>query len=404
VEPRGGVGYVVAGFPRLSETFIVEELLALEQRGWKPTIFSQRRVAEQVTNPRTEPLLARVVYLTDLPVLVRLAAGLRTLVRHPVAVTRCVSIVLRARSRQSLRNLPSAMVLAALAERQGIRYLHAHFADAPGDLAFFASEITGIRYGITAHAADIYWGRLLCRKLEQASLVVTVCLYNVDQLRLRCPALDTDAVVLKYAGIHAPSFRLAAPRPLRPAREIVAVGRLVEKKGFAMLIHAVARLRAEGRDVRCRIVGDGPLRAELETLTKRLGIGDAVELLGACPPERIATLLAEADVLAAPFTIASTGDRDSMPVVVKEAMAMELPVVVTDDFGFPEMVTPEAGVLVPRDDVDALTAGLAKVLDADPEQRRAMGAAGRRIVETRFTEEVGVEVLARSFDRLAAAG
>ena len=264
-----------------------------------------------------------------------------------------------------------------------------------------ASRLTGIPFGITVHAVDIYVGRFLCRKLRDAALLVTVCNYNVRQLQERCPDLDTGRLVIKYAGVDAERFRLAAPRPLRPGREILAVGRLTEKKGFPILVRAVALLREQGHGVHCRIVGDGGGRRELEALIAELGLQSVVELVGRCMPDELVRLLAEVDVLAAPSTIAPWGDRDSMPVVVKEAMAMELPVVATDDFGFPELVTPEAGLLVPRDDAVALAAALAKVLELDPAQRAAMGRAGRAIVEERFRERDGARLLAARFALLS---
>jgi glycosyltransferase involved in cell wall biosynthesis len=256
-----------------------------------------------------------------------------------------------------------------------------------------------VRYGLTVHATDIYWNRFLCPKLQEADLVVTVCQYNIGQMVERCPALDRRSIRIKYAGIDAEHFRLPRPRPLRPGRHVVAVGRLHSKKGFDQLVVAMATLRDEGRDVECTIIGEGDEEPKLRALIAEHALDDVVHLAGARRPDEILELLVDADVLAAPCTLAPSGNRDSMPVVIKEAMAMELPVVASDDFGIPEMVTDEVGVLVPRDDPAALAVALADVLDRSPEDRAKMGRAGRERVLEHFHEPALVADLAEQFER-----
>ena len=128
-----------------------------------------------------------------------------------------------------------------------------------------------------------------------------------------------------------------------------------------------------------------------------------IVFLGDRAPSEVMELLEKADVLAAPCTIAPWGDRDSMPVVLKEAMAMELPVVATADFGIPELIYPDAGILVPRDDFLALAGALREILSMPPEERQEMGRAGRRMIEARFRESTGVEVLIGEFRRVLGA-
>jgi glycosyltransferase involved in cell wall biosynthesis len=320
-------------------------------------------------------------------------------VRHPVRMVQCLGIALRTKSRWPLLNLWYASTLAELVRRHDVQFLHAHFAGDAGELAYFASRLTGVRYGLTVHATDIYWNRFLCPKLQEADLVVTVCQYNIGQMVERCPALDRRSIRIKYAGIDAEHFRLPRPRPLRPGRHVVAVGRLHSKKGFDQLVVAMATLRDEGRDVECTIIGEGDEEPKLRALIAEHALDDVVHLAGARRPDEILELLVDADVLAAPCTLAPSGNRDSMPVVIKEAMAMELPVVASDDFGIPEMVTDEVGVLVPRDDPAALAVALADVLDRSPEDRAKMGRAGRERVLEHFHEPALVADLAEQFER-----
>lgn len=405
--PHGtaGIAYVVWFFPKLSETFVIEELLALDRLGIQPLVLARERPEGEAHNARAEPLLDRTVWLADTSPADARRAVVQAL-RHPLRLLQCLLVVVPTCSRMALRNLYYGLLLAAEVERRGVRYLHAHMAGNAAEMAYVASRISGVPWGMTIHAVEIYIGRYLCRKLRSAALRVTVCDYNIGQLRQRCPEVGEGDYVIKYAGLDASEFALTEPRPLRPARDILAVGRLTPKKGFDQLIEAVAALVAEGRDVRCRIVGEGgpKVRASLEHLIADLGLDGIVTLVGALAPREIRALMVEADLVAAPCTIAPWGDRDSMPVVIKEAMAMELPVVASNDFGIPEMVVDGSGVLFPRDDVPAFTDALRTVLDMPPEDRAAMGARGRQVVVDRFDEAVGARVLASAFAGVLGQG
>lgn len=397
------LGYVVLYFPKLSETFIVEELLALDGHGVRPNIYARDPLSEATTNRRADTLLARATWLRSDPLLRQVFAVLSVAIRHPYRTIRCANAALASRSRWTLLNLWFGMVLAARAKRDGIRYLHAHFGGDAAELAYFAARLLDIPFGMTIHAVEIYIGRMMCEKARRAALLVTVCAYNVAQMVERCPDRAGSEYLVKFAGIDADEFRLTSARPARTGRLILAIGRLTPKKGFDHLIRAVRMVADDGLDVECRIVGDRRDSPELHELANELGVANLVTFVGSATPEELRRHLRDADVLAAPCTIAPWGDRDSMPVVLKEAMAMELPVVSTDDFGIPELVTPDAGVLVPRDDVPALAAALKDVLSRSADERARMGRAGRDIVRTRFHEPELVIPLIAAFDRVAGA-
>jgi glycosyltransferase involved in cell wall biosynthesis len=169
----------------------------------------------------------------------------------------------------------------------------------------------------------------------------------------------------------------------------VAVARLIEKKGLPDLIAAAARLQRRGVEAQVRIVGDGPQREELRTLMHELGTDGSVELLGPRDPVEVHAILEAADLLVMPCVVAANGDRDTMPVVVKEALAMELPVVATDEVGLPEMVKPRWGRLVPPRSPDALADAIEEMLAMSPDTRAEMGRAGREFVlaECNLTRE-----------------
>jgi colanic acid/amylovoran biosynthesis glycosyltransferase len=180
-------------------------------------------------------------------------------------------------------------------------------------------------------------------------------------------------------GVDAEVFARTTPHP--QDGHVVAVGRLVEKKGFADLVRACGRLREEPAFTALTIVGEGPLAAELRALAAACGVQEHVRFAGALAPDAVRALLEEAAVLAMPCVIAADGDRDSMPVVVKEALAMEVPVVATDVVGLPEVVDATCGRLVPPGDPAALAQALREVLRLDAGGRAALGHAGRARVQ-----------------------
>ena len=392
----GPIAYVLWKFPKLSETFIVEEFLALERRGISPAIIACQRQEDSVEHPGVQALVDRALWIEELTRRARLAAVLATITRHPWRSLACAAVVARHPSRLALVDLGRALVVAHLVAKREIRYLHAHFADVAGEVAYFASRLAGVPFGVTVHGADLYVRQgTLRRVLGSAALRVTVCRYNVEQIVERCPGIAAGDVLVKYAGVDTARVRLEEPRPARPGKVIVGVGRLEEKKGFDVLVRAVGLLSlTHDPEVRCRIAGSGSEEEPLRKLIARLGLTERVELIGDISPGDVMELLAGADVLAAPCRIASWGDRDSMPVVLKEAMAMELPVVASDAFGIPELVEPGSGALVPPGEPEALAGALAAVLRSPPEERSAMGKLGRRIVEERFCEDMGAELLA----------
>lgn len=338
-------------YPVLSETFVVNEARALAQLGHDVEVLAHERPATPGPDDGGVP----VVYREDDTTARRTLAVARLALRHPLGVAR--DLLARPRWRRE-ENVPPLRLLAPTFERIGGRHLHVHFAAASALDALRAHRILGTPYSVTAHAYDIYARPANLReKLEHAAFATTGCEYTARTLREVAPAARVEVIVM---GVDPERLRRASP----PAtgRVVLAIGRLVEKKGFANLAAAAAHLDAE-----VRVAGDGPLRDTL----------DGVTLLGALTPEQIAAELERAAVLAVPCVIAADGDRDSMPVVAKEALAMEVPVVASDIAGLPELIEPAFGRLVPPGDPQALAAALDELLALSPEERAEMGRAGR---------------------------
>lgn len=283
-------------------------------------------------------------------------AAARLALRHPVGCLRDLAARRRWR-REEL--VPPLRVIAPLA-RPGAHY-HAHFATAPALAAMRLARITGAPWSFTGHGYDLYLRPAnLAEKARTATFACATCDYSARDLRAFGGRVEVIVM-----GVDLERFRRARPHP--GGRTVLAVGRLVEKKGFGVLAQAA---RALGGDARVIVAGDGPLRDDL----------DGVERLGAVPHDRVRELLEDADLLCMPCVVGADGDRDSQPVVVKEALAMEVPVVASDAVGLPEVVQPGWGTLVPPGDAAALAAAIRDELDRPVAERAARGAAGRAFV------------------------
>jgi colanic acid/amylovoran biosynthesis glycosyltransferase len=381
------VGYVLARYPQLSQTFVSNEVRELRAQGLAVDV-----VALAPGDPGLDP--GDAVLARDLD-----GAAREWRRRHPLRWAR----FLRLRHRLRLEMGPQTdqvdpALLPAIAshlEARGVTSIHAHFAWQAAAAAMCVAELLDVPWSVTLHANDIF-GRLrnLEPKLAGADRLVTVCDYNRRWLEEQHAIRRPLSIVV--CGVEVPALAERAP-----AVDVVAVGRLVEKKGFDVLIDAAAQLVRTRPGLRVEIIGDGKLHADLRSMVERLGLNGVVLLRGALSHSDALDRIASARVLAMPFRIAAGGDRDSMPVVVKEAMARRVPVVSTDVVAVPEMVDESCGILVPPDDAGSLAAAIEKVLD-DPALASAMGDAGRRRVEERFTLSGEVAKLRALFEEMAA--
>jgi colanic acid/amylovoran biosynthesis glycosyltransferase len=372
---RTPVAFVCDAFPAVSETFVAAEARALERLGHRVRVESGRRPE------RPDPEARRAVPSTQLEddgIAYKLWSALLLCIGHPRGCLRDARDRRRWAREEGIWPLRSLAPAARRIERSGDRHLHAHFAETAALNALRLGRILGLPYSVTAHAYDIFKDpRNLPEKLREATFATTGCEYNVRHLRELAPdaAERIHEVVM---GVDGDRFRRSRDHP--GGRHVVAIGRLVEKKGFAQLVEAAALLSEREPLEWVTIVGDGPLRGELAARISRLGLEDTVRLAGWRDPEAVRELLEEADLLAVPCVVAADGDRDSMPVVAKEALAMEVPVVASDEVGLPELVRPEWGRLVRPGDAEALAAAIAELLAMDPDERRRMGRAGREFV------------------------
>lgn len=415
-EPR--IGYVLKVYPRFSETFIVTELISREAQGETAEIFALRPTTDERFHPSLGSVQAPVTHSRKPS---KLDDGWRRLAEATAEVPGFAdrfAELLPMLTKLPASDVAQAVELATWATRRGITHLHAHFASLAGLCAAIAGRLTGLPYSVTTHAKDIFHESVdhetLRFIIEGAHHVVTISAYNhrfLSELfpdlagRLRLVRNGLDLTRFPYrdpAPATAPATAPAAPAaPARTTVRIVSVGRLVEKKGFDLLVEAAHRMIASGIDVEVRIAGGGELAGQLRQQIEQLGLHtgatpDApppVQLLGPRSQEEIVELLGWADVFAAPCRVGADGNADGLPTVLLEAMAVGLPVVAGDVTGIGEAVRNDGrrtGFLIPPDDVAALVDALNAAVATD---RIAVARNARALVEAQYNSPVQVAAL-----------
>jgi glycosyltransferase involved in cell wall biosynthesis len=286
---------------------------------------------------------------------------------------------------ESAPEVHQALALARQVRARGITHLHAHFGNVATAVARLAGYFAGVPYSFTAHARDIFHEKVvpadLARKLADAKSVVTVSDYNLAFLERNYGAA-AQTVRRIYNGLDMGRFGFAEAGERPPV--IVSVGRLIDKKGFEDLIDACGLLRQRGRDFSCLIIGSGPLEEALKARIGRLGLEDAVRMLGSLPQEDVVRQVQAAAAFAAPCVVGPDGDRDGLPTVLLEAMALGTACVSTDVTGIPEILHDgETGLMVGQHDAVALADALERLLD-DGALRRRLAQNARRLMEHQF--------------------
>ena len=422
----GTLGYLTKRFPRLSETFILDEILGLEAAGVPLRLYAIADPAERVVQPDVAKVKSPVVYLRSgrgprrsaLEALATVASHVRLVCRAPKRYLGVVAHIIRERRHMAtLRNFAQAGRLALRLEADGARHVHAAFAHAPASVAHFVHLLTGLPFSFSAHAKDIYTSPpdLLARKVADASFVLT-CSGSAASALAAIAGPDAAKVLLAYHGVDTERFAppgapptpgsptawasgASEPAQAGPARaplRVLAVGRLVAKKGYPVLFEALARLVRRGEPLTLTVIGEGADRRELEAMVDRLGLSALVRFLGARSHQQVAAAYPEADVFVQASVVLGNGDRDGVPNSLLEAMASGLAVVASEVAGIPEVVAPGCGVLVPPGDSRALAAALAR-LAHDPALRARLGRAARDHVAARFDRAVCARAIAPLF-------
>jgi glycosyltransferase involved in cell wall biosynthesis len=400
--------FVLKGYPRLSETFIAQEIRALEQRGLDILIVALRQPTDRAVHPIHREISAPVTYLPEYlhQAPRRVFAAWRALRRRPgyrAARAAWWRDLKRDRTRNRIRRFGQALVLAHELPAT-VGWLHAHFLHTPASVTRYAALLTGRPWSVSAHAKDIWttpdWDK--AEKLAECRWLATCTEAGAAHLRALAPT--PERVTLAYHGLDLARFDAAIPvaRPRRTGRDprdpaiVLSVGRLVEKKGYGDLLRALALLPAE---LHWRLVqiGQGAERDRLVRQAATLGIAERITWLGAQPHDVVLQHYRAADLFVLASRIAADGDRDGLPNVLMEAQSQRLACVATAVSAIPELIrADDTGVLVPPRDAPALAAALERLI-GDPELRARLGAAGHERLVRNFSHEHGIDHLAALF-------
>jgi glycosyltransferase involved in cell wall biosynthesis len=413
------VAYIVRSYPRLSQTFILDEICMLERMGLHLRIFAVTNPREPIVQFEVREVQAPTVYLDHAArgskpriLTEQLVAAMQSPLRYARALYFAATHKDGDRgyvASSRYKCLLYAAYLARLLKREerrtgvGTDHLHAHFAHDPTLVALLAHILTGISYSFTAHARDLYQvpKPVLIQRAERASAIVTCCRANVDYLNQTLPAGLRDKVKLIYHGKDLPAVPVRTRSdPPKEVPVILSVGRLVEKKGFGDLVRACHRLKQQGQRFTCIVYGEGPERAGLVELVDRLGMSEEISLPGALSRREIVAAYQQADVFALTPFVTDNGDRDGIPNVLIEAMACGLPVVTTTVGGIPELVKHDVnGLLTAPHCVTEVAAHLESLLN-DDERHSRLSLAARSTVEQYFDACAAGGQLAELFEGL----
>jgi len=400
------LGMILKGYPRISETFISNEIRLLEERGIPVHIFSMRKPRESFCHPSVKKIRARVDYLPEtiisrrLPRLLKHNALLaaRRPARYALALNLALRRFRRTRKSATLKHLLQAGYLVNFGlAKGGIVHLHAHFAHSPTSVAMFSSLLSGLPFSFTAHAKDIYTSdpRQLREKLAMAAYAVTCTEYN--RCHLMGLGLNGHTPIHRiYHGIDLTLFNDQNPRPMpAPPYRILSIARLAAKKGLPTVLKALARLKQDGIAFDYTLIGDGDDRETILRLIETLGLSDRTRWLGTLPHDVVREHYRQSDLFVLGCEVAANGDRDGIPNVLVESLAMGVPVVATRVSAIPEIITPgETGLLGAPKGPDRMAAAMLRGLQ-DHDLRRKVIAAGRQRVQASFDNVTLVDELVR---------
>jgi len=385
------LGFLVKTYPKISETFVLQEILELQKETFAMTIFSMQKPTDQQFHRAFDLVKPDVNYLSseDRQCNATINTHLQFICGKPRAYLKTLIFTFTRSEGGTLSQFLQAVYFSGLVQEKGITHIHAHFASEPSGLAELVSRLCGVSYSISAHAKDIYLQdkSSLSRKIQYARFVVTCTDYN--RRFLQAVNQSKTPVYCLYHGIDSARVTAENDQQLEQSTvlRILSVGRLREKKGFPTLLAACQLLHQSGYKFRCDIVGYGPDKEILQALIERYQLTGCVYLLGKLTHEKLVALYRQTAVFALPCQIADDGDRDGIPNVLMEAMTFAIPVVSTNISGIPELIeNNQTGLIIEAKNKQALFCALKHLLD-NPNLRKQLGNAGKQNVLSRFSAE-----------------
>ena len=394
IQQQLKVAYIMSRFPKLTETFILYEMIAVEKEGVQIEVYPLLKEKTKAMHPEAVSFVESAHFQPFISLSI-LRANLHFLRQKTGAYLGTFWTLLRTNWGSfrflsgALGIFPKSVYFAYQMEVENIKHVHAHFASHPAAAGFIIHRLTGISYSFTAHGSDLHRDRhMLCEKVAEAAFVVAISNYNKELIISECQGSYRDKVAVIHCGVDTEVFRYRSSKTPHEKGEhpfmILCIGTLHEVKGQAYLIKACRELQERGIDFLCHFVGDGPDRTSLVQLAADVGISEKVYFHGQQKQASVAQLLQDADVLVAPSVPTSDGRREGIPVVLIEAMSSGVPVIASNLSGIPELVIDEyTGLLAPPRDVIALADALEHYYQ-DSALRERLGRSGRNKVVDEF--------------------
>ncbi len=396
------IGYVLRRFPSLSETFILNEILAMEALDAKIEIYSIMQPRDTKFHEGITRLKSNIRYVPTLGDLKSLFKyNRRALKSFGSAYVKTGLLCALTFNPLQIWRFFQAGYIAERAREKKVDCLHAHFGNRAANVARMVSRISGLPYSFTAHAVDIYKNtvrpRILKERIRKAEFVVTVSDRNKRFLEKLVPEAR-DKIIRIYNGVDFDHFKPGKDKKEGPFN-ILCVGRMVEKKGLEYLIEACAYLKDQGHDFHCNIIGKGSLRPKLNEMIKALDLKDHVKMVGVVTQDKMPAWFRKADAFVLPSIVADDGNREGLPVSIVEALASGLPVVSTDVAGITEAVMQDwNGFVVPERDSLAVAAAVSRMI-RDRALHQRLSSNARLSVENRFDQELTSKALWRLLTR-----
>lgn len=406
-RPRGKVAYMMSRFPKITETFILYEMLAVEQQGVAVEVFPLRREHTSVVHPEAVAFVERAHFqpLLSLPII---GAHLTFLRKKPLAYLGALGSLLRANLGSlryftgALALFPKAVYFAKQMEAEGVTHIHAHFASHPAAAAFVIHRLVEIPYSFTAHGSDLHRDRHMLReKVADAAFVVPISNYNQKIILDECDGQFSDKVMVIHCGVDTSVFQMrTTATPYAEGKgpfSVLCIGTLHEVKGQTYLIEACRLLRERGILIACHFAGDGPDLAALTQQAAQAGVSEQMHFHGRLTRDEVVRLLHQADAVATPSVPTKDGRREGIPVALMEAMGSGVPVVASNLSGIPELVEDGVGgLLAEPGDAVGLADALEKLYHA-PELRQRFAKVGRDKVMHEFDLTINATLLAQQF-------
>lgn len=396
------IAYILSQFPETHETFILREILELKRNNVQLSLFSLKKCRDKIIHPQAKflikethysPLIfswnifkAKMFFVFTKPI--KLFSVFFYLIKHNFTSPKLLA--------KTLGVLPISMSFAKKIHEQQIDHIHAHWATIPTTSAIIISRLTGIPFSFTAHAWDIFIDQTMLReKVKKSRFVFTCTGYNKNYLDSLLSEEDSNKIILNYHGIDFE--KLEIPEKNQEPNLIFSIGRLCEQKGFPYLIKACKILKEKRINIQCIVVGEGPDRPDLERLIADEGLNDIVKLKGIRPHSEIFKLFAKTELFVLPCVISQNGDRDGIPNVLIESLAVGTPVISTDVSGVPEIIINEkTGLAVPPRDEKSLADAIISLL-GNNEKQNIFTKNGRKLVEEKFDIKKNVSALVQHF-------